>query len=647
MTVASAAGNQGFGVTAAGIVAYLTGRAAVGASAGDLLPGMILLAVCVVGKGASAWLEMWVAHDLAYRIMIDVRGDIFDGLERLAPGWLMGKRTGDVAAAAVADVENLEWFYAHAVAQFAVTVLTPLAAVGVLATIDLRVALALLPFALLILTVPFWLARLGDRQGVELRTRLGHLHADAVDGVHGLRELLLFGQAQRFRHRLIEDGRRLNRAHRANGSRMGVENGVTDALVAGAMLSVLATGATLVASGQMSAANYPVVVILAAFSLVPITEITGGIRNLGVLRATASRVFAVTDTPAQVSDRSEAATDAEDLSAQVRFEDVHFRYSPVLPDVLHGVSFAVDPGQTVALVGSSGAGKSTCANLLLRFWDPTGGRITLGGSDLRDLTQAALRERVALVPQDVYLFNNSIAENIRLGRPEASDTDVADVARRALVSQFADDLRDGLDTVVGERGAALSGGQRQRIALARALLRDASRTGARRGGVQHRRRGGDPPPRGAGNRPGRPDHRGDRTPAVHDPERRPRRRTRRRASRATGQPRRARRNARPVPASARRPGRRDLALSIRTFAVRTSTHEPMQPEPRCYVGATSLRKRQARTVTSGCCRSLTPLGSFGNEVAITSLLQLTCIKQRRWAVIEGCVMDRSLSVPIR
>lgn len=458
LTVASAAGNQGCGVAAAGVAAYLTGRAAVGASAGDLVPGMILLAVFVVGKGASAWLEMWVAHDLAYRIMIDVRGDIFDGLERLAPGWLMGKRTGDVAAAAVADVENLEWFYAHAVAQFAVTVLTPLAAVGVLATIDLRVALALLPFALLILTVPFWLARLGDRQGVELRTRLGHLHADAVDGVHGLRELLLFGQAQRFRARLIEDGRRLNRAHRANGSRMGVENGVTDALVAGAMLAVLATGANLVASEQMSAANYPVVVILAAFSLVPITEITGGIRNLGVLRATASRVFTVTDTPAHVSDSPEALADARDLNAQLRFEDVDFRYSAELPDVLHGVSFTVEPGQTVALVGRSGAGKSTCANLLLRFWDPTGGRITLGGTDLRDLTQAALRERVALVPQDVYLFNNSIAENIRLGRPGATDTEVADVARRALVSEFADSLADGMDTVVGERGAALSGG---------------------------------------------------------------------------------------------------------------------------------------------------------------------------------------------
>jgi thiol reductant ABC exporter CydC subunit len=474
LTVLSAAGNQMFGIGAAAGAAWLTGRAATGSTAGDLVPGFIVLACCVFAKAACAWAESWVAHDLAYRIMADLRGEVFDGLERLAPGWMMGKRTGDVAAAALTDVEALEWFYAHAVAQFAVTVMTPFAAVCVLAFIDVRIALVLAPFAILIVTVPFWLIRLADRQGVVLRTRLGALHAEAVDGVHGLRELVQFGQAQPFRRRLREHGRSLDRAQVANGSRMGVESGVTDALVAAAMLAILTTGAALVANGELTLSSYPVAVILAVFSLTPITEITGGVRNLGLLRATAARVYTVVDTPAQVIERAGAAQDARRLQPGVRFEHVSFRYGSDLAEALHDVSFAVAPGQTVALVGPSGAGKSTCANLLLRFWDIDGGRIALGGVDIRALTQDALRERVALVPQDAYLFNATIAENIRLGRESATDAEVTDAARRALVSEFADDLPAGLDTMVGERGAALSGGQRQRIALARALLRDAA-----------------------------------------------------------------------------------------------------------------------------------------------------------------------------
>lgn len=140
-----------------------------------------MLGVCVVALGICAWAEMWVTHDLAYWLMIDIWGDVFDGLERLAPGWLLGRRTGDLAAA-ITDVEALEWFYAHAVAQFMVTICIPVASLGVLVGIDGRLALTLLPFVVAIVTVPFWLIRIGDRQGVTLRTRLEALHAEAVDG---------------------------------------------------------------------------------------------------------------------------------------------------------------------------------------------------------------------------------------------------------------------------------------------------------------------------------------------------------------------------------------------------------------------------------------------------------------------------------
>lgn len=465
-------GAQGGAVVAAVAGAWMVGSAASGGAVGELaVPGAVLAAAVVV-RVASVWAESWIAHDLAYRIMAGIRVGLFDGLERLAPGRLLGKRTGDLAGAAMADVESLEWFYAHAVAQFAVTVSTPVAAVGAMAVVDWRLAVTLAPFVAAVVTVPLWLARLADRQGEALRARLGELHADAVDGVQGLRELVSFGAADGYRQRLLDRSRRLTTAQQAHGSRSGMEGAASDALVAAAMVAVLAIAAGLVAADRLEGSLFPVVVVLAFTSLGPVTEVVGGIRNLGVLRAAASRVFSVVDAPAHVADAPDAAETVAEPTPGVRFDHVRFSYGPGLPDVLVDVDFEVPPGQTVALVGRSGAGKSTCAHLLVRFWDVTGGAVRVGGVDVRSLTQAGLRDAVSLVPQDAYLFNMSIADNIRLARPAAGDAEVREAASKAQVTEFADDLPEGLDTVVGERGAMLSGGQRQRIAIARALVRD-------------------------------------------------------------------------------------------------------------------------------------------------------------------------------
>jgi ATP-binding cassette subfamily C protein CydC len=213
--------------------------------------------------------------------------------------------------------------------------------------------------------------------------------------------------------------------------------------------------------------------VLAAFAFAPVADITHVAKELGVVAAAGERILALLQTRPPVADRPTARPPGP-LRPDVRFERVCFRYGPTLPDAVHDVSFQIRPGETVALVGHSGAGKTTCAHLLLRFWDVTGGAITIGGHDLRDLPQQQLREMVSLVPQDVYLFNRSVADNIRLARPDADDAKVRRAARAALAHEFiTSELPDGYDTVVEERGARLSGGQRQRIAIARVLLKDA------------------------------------------------------------------------------------------------------------------------------------------------------------------------------
>ena len=161
------------------------------------------------------------------------------------------------------------------------------------------------------------------------------------------------------------------------------------------------------------------------------------------------------------------------VAPRIEFRAVSFHYSPELPPALDAASFSVEPGESVALVGHSGAGKSTCIHLLMRFWDVTDGAIAIGGHDVRAFPQSALRELIAWVPQDIYLFNMSIRENIRMARPDAPDAEVEEAARVALAHDFIMRMPRGYETNAGERGVQMSGGQRQRIAIARAVLRDA------------------------------------------------------------------------------------------------------------------------------------------------------------------------------
>jgi ABC-type multidrug transport system, ATPase and permease components len=194
-------------------------------------------------------------------------------------------------------------------------------------------------------------------------------------------------------------------------------------------------------------------------------------RNFGIITAASDRVYAVMGARETVRDSGVCAPAVAPGSA-ICFQDVWFRYREDLPFVLKGVDFTAEEGETVALVGHSGVGKTTCVSLLQRFWDVSGGRITLGGVDLREMPLDTLRGLFTVVPQDVYLFNTSILENIRLGRPEAAREEVEEAARAAYIHEFITGLPEGYDTIAGERGVKMSGGQKQRIAIARALLKN-------------------------------------------------------------------------------------------------------------------------------------------------------------------------------
>ena len=464
-------------IASAVLGAVMVGRALDGQSGSQLTGPFTALLALVVPLAIAPVLETHVAHVVAFRVLVDVRGRVFvdvrgrvfDAFARMSPGDLLHKRAGALGSSAVSDVEMLEVFFAHTLSPLVSAAVVPVACVVVLAFFDPWLAVALVPVLVMLGSVPVWLRKRSRADGDAVRSSLADLNGEVVDGVQGLREVLLAGAVDSELDGLRERGRRLDRAKRRHSSRAGIEVAATDVLVTLGLLAGLLVGGTLVASGALRPETFPSVVVLAALSLAPVTAVVDVAREVGIVAAAAARLQELLATE-QALPEPQAPVPAR--TGSVRFEGVGFRYRDDLPFAVRDVSFEIAPGETVALVGHSGAGKSTCAHLLLRLWDVTEGRITVGGVDVRSLADDELRPLVSYVPQDVHLFNLSIAENLRVGAPEASDDALTRAAGDALAHGFVSELPDRYATSIGEHGNLLSGGQRQRLAIARALLVD-------------------------------------------------------------------------------------------------------------------------------------------------------------------------------
>lgn len=425
------------------------------------------LAALVLVRALMTWREMDLSHDLAYRVLAALRVRVFDGLARSAPARVAGRRSGDLAATAMADVEALEFFYAHTTAQLlaAGTVFT--GGSVVLATVEPWLLAPVLPVAALLAAAPFADARVRTARGGRTRRAVAGLSADTVETVDGLRELLAFGALAERRRGLAERGRKVGAAQRAEATWEAVAAAGRDLLIVAAVVGVVAAAAQSVTSGRLHGAWAPAAMALSLSVLGPVAESARALSRAVALRAAASRVGAAVRAPA-LAPPPTAPRPLPPGPLGVRLHRVRFDYGG--GTVLDGVDLTVPPGTTLALVGASGAGKSTCAHLLARFWDPSSGAVRLLPADgepvdLRDVDDAELRRAVVLVGQDTPLFHGTLAENLRLAAPEADDRALAEAARLCGVDRIAP-----MDTLVGERGATLSGGQRARVALARALL---------------------------------------------------------------------------------------------------------------------------------------------------------------------------------
>jgi ATP-binding cassette, subfamily C, bacterial CydC len=425
-----------------------------------------------IGRPLSRYVERVVSHDLALRSLTGARARVWDRLVPLAPAQLEGYRRGDLLSRMVADVDALQNLHLRGVGPPIAAVLAgagacaaaaiALPAAGLVLAAGLLVAGAAVP------PVGVALARRSSRRQAAAR---GALSADLVEVLDTAPELVAYGADDVALERLRAADRAIVRLARRDAFAGGLADGLMLAVTGATVAGVLAVAVDAVAAGTISPVLVAMLGLLALAAFDAVTPLAAAARELSATVAAGRRVLEITDRPVAVTDHPVPVA-VPAWPFEVALEDVRVRYPAATRPALDGVTLRLAPGARVALVGPSGAGKTTVASLLLRFVDPAGGRVALGGRDVRDLRQDDVRAAVAVAGQDAHLFAASIRANVCLARPDAPDGDVEDALRRARLLDWVRGLPDGWDTRVGEDGRELSGGQRQRIVLARALLAD-------------------------------------------------------------------------------------------------------------------------------------------------------------------------------
>ena len=461
-----------FGVGLMATAGYLISRAAE-------RPAILSLTVAIVGvrffglaRPIARYLERLTSHDVAFRALGQARHRVYERIEPLAPAELRDDRQGDLLSRLVADVDSLQNLHLRGIGPPLVAVAAGAVSIGVAAAIlpaaGLVLAIGLVAAGLGVPAVGAWSARRGGREAAAR----GELTAELVEALAGSAELAAYGRQDDRLRRLYTADRVLvrlaRRAALADGAADGLRLVLTGATVAG----VLAVAVSAHATGGLDRVLIALLALLALASFEAIQPLGEAARELGETLAGGRRLLELIDREPAVMNPDEPLP-APTAPFTVALEGVRARYAPGEPPALDGFTLRLDPGKRIALVGPSGAGKTTVTNLLLRFLDPERGRVTLAGSDLRAYRQEDVRSAIAVAGQDAHLFSTTIRDNVRLGRPGASDDEVEQALAAARIADWVRSLPDGLDTLVGEQGRELSGGQRQRIALARALLADA------------------------------------------------------------------------------------------------------------------------------------------------------------------------------
>lgn len=440
----------------------------------NLINGAIYFALLLLGlyiiEFVFTYFRAYYGHYAAWKYVSDLRIRVYEHFQKLSLSYYHDKQTGQLMSRAANDTRDLEELIAHSVPDLIVSVFIFIGVLVILFSINPILAI----FTLLTTPASVILVRSFAKRGYPLfrdsRQKYAEFNAVLHDDLNGIKEIQAFNQQERELERIrISSERHIDLNLSALKLSAIYHPGVSFVTNFGTVL-VVGVGGVLAAGGKLPVEDIVVFMLYLSMFYQPINTLARLNEGLQNSIACATRVFEVLDTESEVKE-CENPTELGRVKGEICFENVGFSYVDGI-EVLKDINLTIKPGEMVALVGPTGVGKTTMASLLNRFYDPCGGKVTIDGVDLKDVSLHSLRNNISAVLQDVFLFNGSVAENISYGIENANMSDIIRSAKNANADEFIDKLEDGYDTIIGERGVKLSGGQKQRLSISRALLRD-------------------------------------------------------------------------------------------------------------------------------------------------------------------------------
>jgi ABC-type multidrug transport system fused ATPase/permease subunit len=470
VSVVLAVGSQ----AAAVAIAFLTGNGLERALFSTDRRTIWLFALAILGLGLVRALLMLgrrlISGRQALGVEFDMRNAMYAKLQRLSFGFYDRHQTGQLMSRATVDLQAVRFFLGYGLIFFFQHVMTVVGVTAVMFVVNWRLALAATAITPLIVVVAYRYSTVSHPILRDVQQKMADVATVAEESIVGVHVVKSFAQEQAESRKFAERSESVfGRSVAANRQR-SLYVPLLSFLPLVAQAVVLLVGGRMVVRGDLGFGEFIAFNVLVVMLVMPLRMLGMWIGQAQRATASGERIFEVMDEPEDVADHP-GALELPEGKGRVRFEGVSFGYDDQRP-VLQGIDLELEPGRTVALIGHTGSGKTTLASLVPRFYDVSAGTVTVDGLDVRDARLASLRREIGIVAQDPFLFSATVRENIAFGRPDATDEEVAQAARLAQAAEFIDELPDGYDTVIGERGITLSGGQRQRIAIARALLVD-------------------------------------------------------------------------------------------------------------------------------------------------------------------------------
>lgn len=452
--------------------AYLLARAALHPPILDLMVTIVGVRFFGLSRAVFRYLERYVSHDVTFRVLSQIRVKFYQGLEPLAPARLLNFRSGDLLSRIVTDVEIQQNLFLRVFAPPLVALLVLFGYGLFLARYDVRFSFILAAcFLVAGLGTPWGIKGLSQGIGRQMVVLKAELNTQVADSLLGITELVVYGQAQAHLDKIQRTDKKLMHQQRRIAWHAALSSVLIGMISNLGMWLVLVLGILLVEQGKLSGVNLGMLALGTFSSFEALYPLALVPHHLEQNRAAADRLLELIETEPAVQD--DGADSPQPKGLDFSFQDVSFRYAQDEPWALSHLTFGIPKQGKVAIVGQSGAGKTSIINLLLRFWEYSEGRIDLGGHSLREYTQDDVRQFFGIVTQRTHLFNATIRENLLLANPEGTDEELIQAAQQAKLHDFILSLPQGYDSRVGEGGFALSGGQRQRLAIARVLLKNA------------------------------------------------------------------------------------------------------------------------------------------------------------------------------